>query len=268
MLGRRPDATLVRDLSMMRRFMPFVSPRRNDSLVLFDTEIEVEAALQLLDEQNARRPPDRQITLFHLYLRALAFGLHTRPGVNRFTAGGRLWQRDGAWISFIAKQAIEDGSKMLTVKRRFEENESLDEMVDAVLEAVRGRRGGKKTRADKEMNLALLLPSFLIRIVVFLIRTADSLGLYPKKAIEDDPLFTSIFVANLGSLGMDAGYHHLWEYGSCPMFAMMGKVQERHDGVKVICCRYSYDERIEDGLYAGITLAGIKERMENPTKLL
>ena len=55
MFGRRPDATLVRDLSMMRRFMPFVSPRRNDSLVLFDTEIEVEAAFQFLDEQNANR---------------------------------------------------------------------------------------------------------------------------------------------------------------------------------------------------------------------
>ena len=75
-------------------------------------------------------------------------------------------------------------------------------------------------------------------------------------------------MANLGSVGMDAGYHHFWEYGTCPMFAMMGKIRERHDGVKVMTCRYTYDERIEDGLYAGITLDGIKERVENPEKLI
>ncbi len=67
---------------------------------------------------------------------------------------------------------------------------------------------------------------------------------------------------------MEAGYHHVWEYGTCPMFAMMGRIKERHDGVRVMSCRYTYDERIEDGLYAGISLALVKEGLENPTKLL
>ncbi|MCZ6465225.1 MAG: hypothetical protein O7A09_12900 [Proteobacteria bacterium] len=268
MFGRRADATPVRNLSMLRRFMPFVSPRRNESLVYFETEIEVEPALRFLEEQNQRRPPERKMTLFHLYLRSIAISLHTRPGLNRFTAGGRLWQRDGVWITFSAKQAIVDGAKMMTVKRRFEENESLDETVDAVLDSLRGRRRGVETRADKEMNLALYMPPFVIRIGVLLLRAADSLGLLPKKMIDDDPLFTSVFVANLGSLGMEAGYHHVWEYGTCPMFAMMGRIKERHDGVRVMSCRYTYDERIEDGLYAGISLAAVKEGLENPTKLL
>jgi hypothetical protein len=268
MFGRRPDGTPVRDLSRVRRFMPFIAPRRNASLVYFDTEIEVEAALRFLEERNRARPHERRITLFHLYLRSLAIGLHTRPGVNRFTAGGRLWQRDGAWITFSAKREIADGSPMITVKRRFEEGESLDEMVDSILDGLGGRRRGKETRSDKEMDLALRLPAFAVRLMVLALRGADSLGLLPRKMIDDDPLFTSVFVANLGSLGMDAGYHHLWEYGTCPMFAMMGRVKERHDGVKIMVCRYSYDERIEDGLYAGITLRGIKERLENPEKLL
>lgn len=268
MFGRRSDATLVRDLSRLRRFMPFVSPRRNESLVYYDTEIEVEPALDFIEERNRSRPPERRMTLFHVYLRSLAVALHTRPGVNRFTAGGRIWQRDGAWITFSAKQEIRDGAKMMTVKRRFDENESLDEMVDAVLDSLRDRRGGDETRSDKEMSLALRMPPFVIRLALLALRAADSLGLLPRKMIEDDPMFTSIFVANLGSLGMDAGYHHLWEYGTCPMFAMMGRIRERHDGVRVMTCRYSYDERIEDGLYAGIALAAIKERLENPTKLL
>ena len=136
MFGRRPDATLVPDLSAMRRFMPFISPRRNDSVVYFDTEIEIAAAQRFLEERNRKRPPDRQITLFHLYLRSLAIGLHTRPGTNRFTAGGRLWQRNEAWITFSAKKEIVDGSVMLTVKRCFEEDETLEEMVDGILDLI------------------------------------------------------------------------------------------------------------------------------------
>jgi pyruvate/2-oxoglutarate dehydrogenase complex dihydrolipoamide acyltransferase (E2) component len=31
--------------------------------------------------------------------------------------------------------------------------------------------------------------------------------------------------------------------------------------------KYSYDERIADGLYAAITLLGVKERLENPNSL-
>ncbi|MGH0034114.1 MAG: hypothetical protein ACQGVK_03715 [Myxococcota bacterium] len=269
MFGRRADATRVRNLNRLRSFMPFVSPSRNGAVVYFDTEIEVEPALRFIEQQNRQRPADRPMTLFHLYLRCLAHHLHTRPGVNRFTAGGRLWQRNEVWITFSAKEAIEDGARMMTVKRRFEREESLDEMVDGVLARLTRRRGGEENSSDREMKLALdLLPAIVIRFLMWLLNRANDMGLLPRKMIDDDPMFTSVFVANLGSLGMDPGYHHLWEYGTCPMFAMMGRIRERHDGVKVMVCRYTYDERIEDGLYAGITLNSIKEHMENPEKLV
>ena len=269
MFGRRADATQVRDLSMMRRFMPFVSPRRNDSLVYFDGEIEVEAAFRFLEERNAHRAEDRKMTLFHLYLRSMAMNFHSRPNVNRFTKGGRLWQRKGVWLTFSAKQEIVEGSKLLTVKREFFEHESLDEMTDAVLDRLTRQRGGEKTASDKEMKLALdLLPPFLIRVMMGLIHLADHFGLLPKAMIDGDPMYTSVFVASLGSLGMDPGYHHLWEHGTCPAFAMLGRLKQREDGVRVLPVRYTYDERVEDGLYAGLTLAGVKECLENPEKLV
>ncbi len=269
MFGRRPDATRVRDLSMMRRFMPFISPRRNDALVYFDSEIEVDAALAFLEERNAANPELRKMTLFHLFLRSITTHFRARPNVNRFIKGGRLWQRHGVWVTFSAKQELVDGAKMLTVKREFPEEESLGEMTNAVLDSLTRRRGGEKTSSDKEMKLALdLLPPILIHAVMGLLRLGDHFGLLPKSMIDDDPMFTSVFVANLGSLGMDAGYHHLWELGNCPAFAVLGVVRERYDGKKVMNVRYTYDERIEDGLYAGITLAAIKESIEKPEKLL
>ena len=54
--GRRPDATPVRDLSRLRAFMPFVSPRRNDSTFYMFQDVEVDAALEYLEKKNRGRP--------------------------------------------------------------------------------------------------------------------------------------------------------------------------------------------------------------------
>ncbi len=268
MFGRRADAKQVRDLSTTRRFMPLLSPRRNESLVYFDTEIEVENALKFIEDHNRTRAPDRQMTLFHLYLRSLALAIEARPGVNRFVAGGRLWEREEVWITFSAKQAIVDGAPILTVKRRFDLDQGLDEMVDGVLDRLTRRRGGEKTQSDREVDLTTKLPPFMIRTALWTVRMADYFGLLPKAMIDDDPMMASVFVANLGSVDMDSGYHHLWQYGSCSMFGTMGKVKQRWDGKQIMSLKYSYDERIADGLYSGITLRMIKEGVENPEKLL
>lgn len=268
MFGRRSDATPARGLSHTRAFMPFISPRRNDSVVYFSTEVQVDAALRLVEERNRTRPPERRMTFFHLYLRSLAMALHSRPNLNRFVAGGRIWQRDGVWITFSAKQEIVDGSPVLTVKRRFAEGESLDEMVDDICGSLGQRRQGRRTASDTEVSMALRLPPFVVSGLMRAMRAANRLGLLPRSMIEDDPMYTSIFVANLGSVGLEAGYHHLWEYGTCPIFAVLGRIREGADGRRVATLKYTYDERIEDGLYAAISLEGVRERLESPEKLL
>ena len=268
MFGKRPDGEQIKDLSKIRAFMPFISPRRNDSNVLFTTEIEVDDALAFIDRFNEGREEERQLTLFHLYLRALGRVMYERPSVNRFVAGGRLWQRNHVAISFAAKQSFEDAAPLKTVKRFFPERESLGELVDDLTKRIKKRRSGEVTTSDKEINLAMMLPVTLTRIVVWLLDRANHFHLLSKKMIDEDPLFTSIFVANLGSVGLDAGFHHLWEYGTCSHFAVVGRVYERHDGVRIINVTYNYDERVEDGLYAGRALGLIKEWIEKLESLL
>ena len=81
----------------------------------------------------------------------------------------------------------------------------------------------------------------------------------------------SVFVANLGSVGLDAAWHHLYEYGNCPIFATLGRIQKLPIVVgdevvarRAVRIRYTYDERIEDGLYAGRALMKLQERIEDP----
>jgi hypothetical protein len=265
--GRRPDARLVRELSALRRFMPFVSPRRNDSLVYFEHDVDVEAALAFAAECSRVRDPARPLTLFHLVLRAVALVLAERPRLNRFTAGGRVWQRDGIWITFSAKLKLEDGAPVITVKRRIDPEAGLDALVDGVLGGLGEGRSGRPSTSDKEVGLLLRLPPPLIRIAIGFARLADAFGLLPRAMIDGDPLFSSVFVANLGSVGLDAGYHHLWEYGNCPIFCVIGRVRPGPSGRRVVTLKWTYDERVEDGLYCARALERLRELVESPEKL-
>jgi hypothetical protein len=269
MFGKRADATLVRNLTAMRRFMPYVSPRRNDSLFFMNQDIAADAALELVKKMNLERPKNRPITLFHLFLRATSQAVAIRPGVNRFVKGGKLWQRDGVWLTFSAKRKLVDGSAMITIKRRFHpESETLDEMVDAIYDKLEFGRSGKKTTSDKEMGLMLRLPGPVIKGLLGLARLADYFGLLPRKMIDSDPLFASVFLANLGSINYPAGFHHLWEYGTTSMFGVMGQLEPSADGGRKFIAAWTYDERIEDGLYSYYSLRLLRRRIEKPELLL
>jgi len=265
MFGKRPDATLVRDLNAMRRFMPYVSPRRNDSLFYMNQDIGAEAAFEFIEKKNEERPKNRPITLFHLYLRAISMVLLLRPGVNRFVKAGQVWQRDGVWMT----RKLVDGAPMITIKRRFHpESETLDEMTDATYEQLRAGRRGKQTTSDKEVKWMLRLPGPLIRIALAMARLADYFGLLPRKMIDADPLYTSIFLANLGSINYPAGFHHLWEYGTASIFGVMGRIERGTDGNRKFTSAWSYDERMEDGLYSYHSLEMIRNWIENPETMV
>jgi len=269
MFGRRPDAKAAQGLAPMRRIMPYVSPRRNESLFYQAVDVEVEAALEFLEKRNRERPADRPITLFHLLLRSLSQMFALRPGINRFVKGGRLWDRDGIYLTFSAKRELVDGSPMLTIKRRFDpDGETLEEMVDAIYGRLRPARAGVESTSDKETKGLVRLPGFATWGLIRAADLLDALGLLPRFMIEPDPLYASMFVANLGSVQLPGGFHHLWERGTCSTFCVMGRIEPGPTGRRQMRLYYSYDERIEDGLYASISIAGNHERLENPEQLL
>lgn len=267
MFGKRPDATLVRDASSVRRFMPFISPRRNESLVYFSQELDVTDALAFVSERNAERPDDAPVTLFHLILRALARVLEERPRLNRFVAGGRLWQRDGIWLTFSAKKRFDDDGELTTVKRKVDPSAPLDAWVDHLLGGIREGKSDTKSTSDREVDLLLRLPSPVVRLLMGAVHAIDAFGLLPLGMIRPDPMYASAFIANLGSVGLEAGYHHLWEHGNCPVFCVIGRIREGADERKRVELKWSYDERTEDGLYCATSLERLRELVENPAKL-
>ena len=213
----------------------------------------------------------KKIMLLYMILLAVARVLERRPRLNRFTSNGRVYQRDGTWLSFSAKTTKTDDGHLVALKRRIDPAWDLAAVVDHANGIIGDARGGKKSQSDKELALALALPSFLTKLAVRALRYLDECGLLPRALIDGDPLFTSAFIANLGSIGMDAPFHHLYEYGNIPLFIAVGAERTELalvDGAvvarPVIPFRFSFDERVEDGLYCLTALQMLQAMLEDP----
>jgi hypothetical protein len=270
MFGKRPDATLCRDVPQYRRMMPYLMRGRNESAVYFMQQIDVTRTLAFLDDFNATHSETRA-TLFHVVLWATVRTLAERPRLNRFTAGGQLWQRDGIWIAYSIKKRKDDQSPIAVLKQRFEAQTSFEATLRTVYDELARGRSDDKSYVDKELGALLQVPGPLLRGVLAIQRAADALGVLPKAFIDRDPLYASAFIANLGSLKMDAGYHHLYEYGNIPIFCVIGQTTEQpvvRAGQVVAqptaTLRYTFDERAEDGLYAQRSLELLRARVEDP----
>ncbi|MEP6625629.1 MAG: hypothetical protein ABJC79_14375 [Acidimicrobiia bacterium] len=272
---RRADGDLVKDGTDLRRVMPYVMRRRSESTVYFEQRIDVRNAERFVRAFNEAHPETRT-TVFHVMLWAARQGLGEFPALNRFVAGGRLYQRKNIWISYSAKQRMQKGAPLLVLKRRFEPEESFAAMVTAMGSQLQTAKfGGAKSSVDSELGLVLMLPGFLRRLVFVAYRGLEALGMFPSVFIDNDPLYASVFLTDLGSLGMDPAYHHLYEYGTIGIFGAIGRARTeligdpntgRMERRRIATVRWSFDERVEDGLYAGYGLKHVKRLVEDPVK--
>jgi len=275
-LFARPDATPVASVHPVRRIMPFLLPTKNGAFVLFEQHVDVAPAKQFLADVNAGRPPEKAVTLFHLVLRAIGKALAEFPRLNRFVAGSRLYERRGIWLAFSAKERLERDAPVFTAKIPFDPAEPLEAMIERAQAAVAEGRSGRETATDREIKTFLRLPAPVLRLGVRVVRRLDAWGCLPARFSAGDPLYSSAFVANLGSVGLDAAYHHLFEYGTIPIFVTIGRRQAvpvvLPDGSvasrDVITLRYTYDERTEDGFYAARALERLQALLEEPERLV
>jgi hypothetical protein len=267
---RRFDGRPARGLPAYRRLMPHLMRGRNEAAVYFEQTVDLSETLPWLERY--RRERGGRVTVFTLLLWGLARVLHERPRLNRFVAGRRIHDRDGVYISFAAKKRLDDDAPLSTVKRRFEPDEGFDQMVAALSAGVDEARSDRRSSVDRELGLLARLPPLVVEGAVRLVSALDFFNLAPRALLEHDPMYTSVFVANLGSLEIDAAYHHLYEYGTCPLFVTLGRVKKAPwvtaDGaIEVrpqVRLKYTFDERVEDGLYCARALALLEQYLAQP----
>ena len=267
---RRPDGDLVRDLPLSRRVMPYLMRGRNESAYYMDIELALHRTDAWLREFNAAHP-GLQADVFHLAMWGIRECMKKYPTMNRFVAGGRLYQRNHISFSYAVKQRLQEGAPMVVVKRTFPPDEPFADLVAGVQTQVHDDRFGGPTNVDKELALLMKFPGSVRRAVMAGLRTGDRFGLLPRSFIDHDPMFASAFLAHMASLGMPAGYHHLYEYGTAGIFAVFGRPTtdpgsptSGPDRRRTMRVTYTFDERTEDGLTAWRSIQYFKRIIEDP----
>jgi hypothetical protein len=270
MWWRRSDGRLVRGLNNTRRAMPYFMRGRNEAAVYFEMELSLHKTDAFLRAWNQANPMLR-IDVFHLAVWGLKEAMDRTPSVNRFVAGGRLYQRDEIWYSYAVKQKLETGAPMVAVKRRFDLDGSFAEMVAGMAQTQADHKSGRINTTDQELALLLKFPGFVRRLIMGTLRFLDRLGMLPPSFIRNDPMYCSAFFANMASLGMPPVYHHLYEYGTAGIFGSVGRPvaapgspTSGPDRRRTMQIRWTFDERCDDGLAAWYAIRRVKQVVEDP----
>lgn len=267
----RPDGEFIARTPAYRRMLAIISPGINDSVVYFDRAVDAEKLEAYLAKSRAFGGD-----LTHVLVAAFGLGLGENPRMNQFVRGFRLYRRKGRYITFSMKRKkLDRKAKVSARKIKLEDGETFRELVDRINGGIKEERSGKKTAADKEFDLLNALPRPLLYLGERALQTLDYFNLLPAKFIEADAMYTSIVIANLGSLGMGPGYHHLYNWGTCPLFIMVGRIEERVVAVngkpevrRFLPLRFTYDERIDDGLNAHHGIESVARVLEDPERWL
>lgn len=280
---RRPEGTHLRNHDPMMAFVPFLMKTRTESAIYFKQEIDITELKAFLHDRNHQAAANGGIkmTLFHVILAALSRVVAERPQMNRFVSGRRVYQRKDFSVAFVMKREFKDDSAEEIVVMKFDPSETLETVSLKLQKEVQKIRADAKKDAVKRsgivnwFNVLMLLPRFVLRSFVSIMFWLDYHNLLPKFVIDLDPMHTSVFVSNLGSLGIDAPYHHLYEWGTTPVFVTIGVSQRvpkvMADGSiavrEVVNLAITLDERIGDGFYYARSLQRFKQILEHPAEL-
>jgi len=265
------DRDITRESPGYRRILLHLTPDRDHAAVFFSQTIDLVRTLPWLEEHTVKT--GRKLGILALFTAAAGRMLHEHPNLNRYAAGWRVYQRDGVYVTLSTKRELKHGAPVVMLKIPIHRGDDPDAIADRITATVGGGRSTKQLPVEKEVATFLHIPGFILSSLVRVFLWLDRRHWLPGFFVDPDPMFTSLVIANLGSVGMDSAYHHLYEYGNCPFFAIIGRIHDEpvvvdgHVEVHpVVEIRYTFDERIEDGLACALALAGAKELVEDPLR--
>ena len=274
--GDRFDGYWLRDeVPAMNSFMAYLFPNRADNEAFIEQSIDLRPMDAFLAKKNAGLEKDKY-SYFHVILAACVKCFVLRPRMNRFISGNRIYQRDHISVAFVVKKRFEDSSSEGLAYKRYTGDDTIDTLHVSILEEIyQCRRTDVEDNSNAFMQKLMRLPSWLLRLVVKILFKLDRKGKVPYDLIRTDPNYASIFLTNLGSIGLDAGYHHLNNWGTNSFFVTIG---EKHlhpyydekgnvEMREVLNLGFTLDERIADGYYYSRTIRLFKYLLQHPQLL-
>lgn len=273
--GDRSDAVWLKDIPSMNRIMPGIMPNRADNEAFVSFDLDYRPLERYLEKKNAGRTQDKY-TFFHVISAAVGKAFVLRPYMNRFVCNHKVYQRNEISIAFTVKKAFNDKAEEALAFFTYDEKETIESYHQKIMDVIhQTKRADLADTSTGAMDIICKLPQWVINLLVKFVLWLDKHGWAPKALIGSDPNHASIFLSNLGSIGLECGYHHLVNWGTNSCFIVIGKkhlkMEYAKDGTpdlhEVIPIGITLDERIADGYYYSGTVALVKELLAHPELL-
>jgi hypothetical protein len=272
----RSDGSRVRGLDAVKAVLPYVLRRRSEAAVFFSRDIEVEGAMAYLRRKNQEAGGERY-SLFGVLIAAAVRTIALKPRLNRFVHRRAVYARRGISVSFIVKKSLTEASSEANAKIGFEPEDDLERATAKINAGIEAARAGSPARGDAAYRLYHSLP-FGKATASLVFRLLDRFNVAPRRALESDPLFTSVYFANLGSIGLDPPYHQLYDWGTASVFMVVGRIFQKaaggsgEEGARggaqgrrhYVTVKFAVDERIADGLYFAHAVALFQKLVSRP----
>ena len=199
------------------------------------------------------------------------------PGINRFIRGQRVYARHGIEMCMAIKKERKLNAPETVVKLYASPSDTLNMIYEQLCsELAKNRQEGDNNSMDSFARLLVSIPGVFLKFTVWFLKLLDYFGMLPRFLTKLSPFHGSMFITNMGSLGMPPIFHHLYDFGNLPLFIAMGakrteyavnksgEVKERRVIDFTIVC----DERICDGHYYATAFKKLKHLLENPEQLI
>lgn len=258
----------------MDAISPFIMPTRMGAANSFYATVDITECEKLLREKRAEGMGG--LGMMHLFMAAYVRVVSQRPGINRYIRGQRLFARNGVQICLTIKKQLKLNAPESVIKLDVSPDYTLPQIYDELTRQLEeNKKEGDRNNMDAAARVLVSLPGILLKFTVGIFRFLDYFGLLPKFLTRLSPFHGSMFISNLGSLGMPPIFHHLYNFGNLPVFITMGAKRTKYvlnaDGIaekrRLIDFTFVCDERICDGHYYSSAFKLFKKLLENPEQL-
>ncbi len=272
--GDRYDGRRVRKVDAVFSVIPYFLRTRMDAQNYFEERVKIDHIEEFVKEHKEEIPG---LSLMHVVMAALVRIISQRPHLNRFVMWNKIFARNHINFSIVVKRSLSDDGEETLIKPFFLPTDTLQDIVRKVkTEQESNQKVGQQNDSDIISKVLGLLPDFAMRFVVFLLLWLDKVGLMPKLIERASPWHCGVFLTNIGSIGVESIYHHLYEFGTCSIFVAMGRKSRQHSfnkkgelvAQKSILLKFVMDERICDGFYYASSMRLLNKILDDPATLL
>ena len=269
--GDRKEGRLLRSLPAFAKFVPFIMPTRNDACNQYEESFEVSDVDRRL--RKLRVDGYKGIGILHFIIAAYIRGISMLPGMNRFIVGRRIYARDNIEVVMTVKRSLAIDATETTIKVVFEPTDTIFDVYRKMSEKIDEIKTVEGNNNTEDVAEAMWkAPRFLLRFALTILRIMDYFGWLPQSLLDASPFHGSMIITDLGSLRIGPIYHHIYNFGTLPVFISFGAKRhayelDRHGNMvdrKYVDCKFVMDERTVDGHYYAQFLQAFRYICQHP----